>query len=192
MVIPAKKIDQKYTYKHYLAWPDNERWELIDGVAYNMTPAPLRIHQEILMSLANKFYNYLEDKTCKVYVAPFDVRLPLGDVKDEDIESVVQPDIVVVCDLNKLDPKGCRGTPDLIVEILSPHTVQKDMKEKLYLYEKAGVKEYWIVHPIDRIVMVFTLSANGEYGKPIVYGDEDSIQVGIFNECIINLKEVFE
>ena len=138
---------EKYTYGDYLTWCDEERWELIDGVPYNMTPAPSRAHQGISVELARQMANYLVGKTCRIYTAPFDVRLPKGEEKDERIKTVVQPDLLVVCDESKLDDRGCKGAPDLIVEILSPHTAVKDMKTKRDLYERVGVEEYWLIDP---------------------------------------------
>lgn len=192
MAYPIKKSDKKFSYKDYLNWPDEEKWEIINGVAYNMSPAPSRIHQKISRELIRQFANYLLGKTCEVYGAPFDVRLPTMDQKDEDIDTVVQPDIVVVCDKSKLDDKGCKGSPTIVIEVISPYTAQKDMKEKFFLYEKVGVKEYWIVHPEDKTTMVFKLGENGEYGKPEMYTEEDNINVTILGELTIDLKIVFE
>lgn len=189
--MPLPKENKKYTYKDYLSWPEDERWEIIDGNAYLMAP-PSRIHQEILGAIFNQFYNYLNNKFCKVYSAPFGVRLPVGDEKsDEDIKTVVEPDIAVICDKSKLDDEGCKGAPDLIVEIVSPSSGRKDKLEKFNLYERTGVKEYWLVEPEEQIVMVFTLE-NGRYGRPQVYSKDDSIKVSIFDNLIIDLKKVFE
>ena len=190
MASPAGKT-HKFTYGDYLSWTDEERWELIDGEAFNMTPAPSRTHQKILLALADIFYKYLEDKSCEVYVAPFDVRLPEADQPEKDITTVVQPDLTVVCDPTKLDDKGCLGTPDLIVEIISPSTAARDYIEKLALYERWLVAEYWIVHPIDKTVMVFQLNAQREYGKPRIYAGADQIPVGLFPDLIVDLKKVF-
>src|SRR5665647_2743669 len=123
----------------------NERWELINGQAYNMTPAPSRRHQEISGQLHTLFNNYLRGKTCRIYAAPFDVRLPQMQESYEQTSTVVQPDLVVVCDKTKLDQQGCKGSPDLVMEITSPSTFQKDLKEKFNLYERVSVLEYWIV-----------------------------------------------
>ena len=112
MTLALKKTEQKYTYGDYSCWPDSERWELIHGIAYCMSPAPLRIHQKISIELCRQFSNYLVNKPCEVFDAPFDVRLPKADESDEDIETVVQPDILVVCDESKLDERGCRGAPE--------------------------------------------------------------------------------
>ncbi len=192
MALPQLKKDTKFTYGDYANWPEDERWELIEGYAYNMSPAPSRRHQQISRDLGVQIVNFLADKSCEVYFAPFDVRLPEADEPDEDIETVVQPDMVVVCDKSKLDEKGCRGAPDLIIEILSPFTAPKDMKIKLALYEKHGVKEYWVVHPIDNIVMVFKLGKNKKYGKPEVYTEEDKIKTTILDGLEIELKKVFQ
>ena len=191
MSLPIKK-EEKYTYGDCLTWPENERWEIIDGAAYEMTAAPSRMHQSISGELFYQIKAYLKGKSCKVYDAPFDVRLPEGNEKDEDIETVVQPDIVVVCDPSKLDDRGCKGAPNLIIEILSPFTAKKDLEDKLYLYEKAGVKEYWIVHPTDKTVMVFKLEESNKYGRYKIYSAEDILKASIFEDFEIVLKDIFE
>jgi Uma2 family endonuclease len=187
----AEKKDELFTYGDYLTWDDDERWELIDGVAYNMTPAPARFHQQVSVELCTQFVTLLRGAPCKVYPAPFDVRLPEGDESDDATKTVVQPDISVICDPSKLDTQGCKGSPDLIVEILSPATVRKDVKEKFLRYERAGVKEYWIVDPAGRTITVFRLSETGLYGRPDVYGEEERIKVGILDGLEIDLQPVF-
>jgi len=191
MALPARKSEPKFTYGDYLTWPDEERWELIDGNAYNMSPAPSRRHQQISRELAFQIHDYLRDKPCELYHAPFDVRLPDEDESDDEVLTVVQPDIVVICDKKKLDDKGCRGAPDLIIEILSPNTASKDLREKLNLYEKHGVNEYWIVHPTDNTVMVFKLSKK-KYGRPDVYAEKDKIKTPILDGLEIELELVFK
>lgn len=156
-----------------------------------MSPAPGRKHQDISVILTNLFFNYLKRKKCKVYAAPFDVRLPDGNENDEDITTVVQPDILVVCDESKLDEKGMRGAPDLIVEIVSPYTAHRDLKEKFYLYEKHRVKEYWIVHPFEETILVYKMSPDNTYQRPESYAGDDTMTVGLFNDLTIDLKEVF-
>lgn len=189
---PVAASKETFTYGDYEKWPENERWELIDGVPYDMTPAPSRKHQEILGELYLQFAAYLKNKSCKVYLAPFDVRLPQGDEPGEMVRTVVQPDLTVVCDHAKLDDQGCLGAPDLVIEILSPHTAGKDLKIKLDLYERVGVKEYWLVHPLDRTILVFTLQSNGKYGKPAVYDRRDRISVGIFEgELRVDAADIF-
>lgn len=189
----ARKIDKKFTYKDYCSWPDDERWELIDGIAYNMSPAPSRQHQELSRELFARLYDVLKDKECETYYAPFDVRLPDTDTAEEDQTfTVVQPDIVVVCDLSKLDDRGCKGAPDLIIEILSPSTAAKDLKIKRDLYERHGVKEYWLVHPTDKTVMIYnSIVDDNQYGKADVYAGEDIIVSQVIEGLKINLIDVF-
>ncbi|SHI62735.1 Uma2 family endonuclease [Desulfofundulus thermosubterraneus] len=180
-----------YTYADYASLPEEERCEIIDGVLY-MQAAPSRIHQEILMELSRQIANYLAGKPCKVYPALFCVRLPDGDEKsDEDIKTVVEPDISIVCDQSKLDGRGCIGAPDMIVEITSPSSARKDRLEKFYKYERAGVKEYWIVEPEEKLVSVFVQGDNNRYGRPDIYTEGDEIKVSIFPDLVISLKNIF-
>ena len=184
--------NELFTYADYLTWPDGERWELIDGEAYMMSPAPSRKHQEISIELASQFHVFLKGKPCRVYDAPFDVRLPQhADQPDDEIETVVQPDIVVVCDRSKLDDKGCKGAPDLVIEILSPSTSKMDMQNKFFLYQRVGVKEYWLVHPFDKTVMVFRRNDQNEFGRAEMYASDDRVSVPLLGELIIDLKDVF-
>ena len=191
MGYPLKKEDRIYTYKDYLNWPDGERWELIEGVAYNMTPSPSRSHQKISLAIATEIYQYLKGKKCEVYQAPFDVRFPESNEKDENIKTVVQPDIVIICDPSKLDEKGCQGSPDLIIEIISPSTAPHDYITKLNLYEKNRIPEYWIIHPRDRIAMVYRRTADGKYGKAEIYSQEDAVKMGIFEDFSLNMELIF-
>lgn len=191
MGLLAEKQSQGYTYKDYALWPDEERWELIDGVVYDMSPAPSRFHQEISGALFNSIFNYLKGKSCKVYHAPLDVLLSGGGEAEDDISTVVQPDIVVVCDEKKLDEKGCKGAPDLVIEIVSPHTVSKDMKEKLALYEKHGVKEYWIIHPIDKLAIVYRLQKDKQYPKPEIYSEGNAVESRVLAGFSVDLKMIF-
>lgn len=178
-----------YTYRDYLTW-DEGRYELIDGTIFDMTPAPSRRHQEIIDELHAQFRENLRGKGCRAYFAPFDVRLPRDGETAENTKNVVQPDIVVVCDKNKLDDAGCKGAPDLIVEVVSPSTIKRDTKDKLLLYQKVGVREYWIVYPQEEIIMVYTLM-DGKYGTPETYVKGDEILVGITGEVKVNVANVF-
>jgi len=189
MSMPMPK--REFSYADYLSWPEGERVEIIEGEAVAMSPAPSRQHQRILGELARQFSNYLVGKTCDVYMAPFDVRLPKGNEKDDDIRTVVQPDLTVVCDRGKLDDKGCKGSPDLVVEIVSPSSFRHDVLTKLRLYEKAGVREYWIVYPGEKAVVVYKLNAGGKYGEIEPYAAEDTLKVGIFDDLDIHLETVF-
>ena len=157
-----------HTYSDYLTWSDEERDELIDGVAYvKEPPAPSRSHQEVVGELFLQIRLALEGKPYRTYVAPFDVRLPKSGEADDRIDTVVQPDVLVVGGLEKLDERGMRGAPDWIAEVLSPSTASHDHVLKVPVYERAGVLEVWLVHPIDRTLTLYRLK-NGSYGRPIV------------------------
>jgi Uma2 family endonuclease len=191
MGLAARKRPIKFTYSDYLSWDDSQRWEIIYGEAYNMSPAPDTIHQLISMELAFQLKSQLKEKPCQVITAPFDVRLPLENQKEDDIENVVQPDILVVCDPGKLDEKGCLGAPDFIIEILSPSTYRKDRMEKFFLYESLGVKEYWLVSPGEKIVEIFLLGKDGKYGRPNLYCESDTVQINVLKGLKIDLGSVF-
>jgi Uma2 family endonuclease len=187
-------LSKKYTYADYLTWRFSEMVELIRGKIFKMSPAPNLYHQEISSNILKKIFFYIEGKPCKVFHAPFDVRLPLPphQVKNEQIDTVVQPDISVICDLNKLDIRGCLGAPDWIIEILSPSTASKDLREKFELYEFSGVREYWIVHPHEHTLLVYKLDENGKYvGQQRPYVREDQVAISIFDDFVMNLAEVF-
>lgn len=188
---PVVNQTEYYNYVDYLSWADDKRYELIDGILIDMTPAPSRLHQKVLGDLYNQFYNFLKKKPCEVYIAPFDVRLPGQEEEDETSSTVVQPDLVVVCDPTKLDDRGCKGAPDLIIEVLSPETAKKDLSLKLRLYERVGVALYWVAHPVDKTVMVFSLDERDQYGKPDVFGEGEKIRVELLDELIIDLSTVF-
>jgi Uma2 family endonuclease len=185
---------ERSSYADYLTWDDGKRWELIDGQAVCMSPAPGRQHQQISRLLERQIDSYLSDKSCEMYHAPFDVRFmgTEANVADDYIDTVVQPDIVVVCDPEKLDDRGCKGSPDLIIEILSPSTTRMDMTVKFDLYQRYGVKEYWIVHPKDQTILVFKLLESGLYGVPDRYCAEDIIPVALLGELKVDLTRVFE
>jgi Uma2 family endonuclease len=178
MPLSSRQSDgRRFSYADYRTWPDSERWELIDGVAYAMSPAPSRLHQDVVLGIGAQAFVFLKDHRCRAYVAPFDVRLPEGDAADDRIETVVQPDIVVVCNPDKLDEAGCRGAPDWIVEVLSPSTALKDQTAKRDLYERHGVREYWLVHPTDRVLIGYRLE-QGAYDKPSIQPLEGLAAVG--------------
>jgi Uma2 family endonuclease len=189
MSMPLER--ESYTYEDYAKWPEGARVELIDGVAYNMSAASNRLHQRVLGKLHRLIGNYLDGKTCEVYIAPFDVRLPEASKRDADIRAVVQPDLSVICDPSKLDERGCLGAPDLIVEIISPGSFRQDMARKLALYERVGVREYWIVFPVEKIVQVYVLGEHGKYGSFESYTVEDMLTVGIMPELTIAVETIF-
>ena len=186
-----KKTDKKFTYADYLKWSGEERWELIEGVTYAMSPAPLPVHQELLVELITEFNLYFRGKNCKVYPAPFDVRLARLGTRNEDVLTVVQPDISIVCDKEKIDDKGCIGAPDLIIEILSPATASRDHILKKALYEKNGVREYWLVDPVHRIISVYRCEKVAKYGAALHFDDQSTIEVPMFEGLKIDLSRVF-
>ncbi len=187
-------LNKRYTYADYLTWMDDVRRELYDGFIKLMTPAPSRKHQELSVNLTLKFGNFLVNKNCKLYHAPSDVRFP-NDKKNKDdkqVYTVLQPDLFVVCDLSKLDDHGCIGSPDLIIEIISPKNSKRDLKDKFEIYQEHGVREYWIVNPNDENVSVFVLDENGKYQLVGMYAEDDKIPVNIFNgDLKVDLTEVF-
>ena len=189
---PLKKTERIYTYADYKTWPDDERWELIHGTAWNMSPAPSRTHQWIVTELCILLGNYLAGKDCELYVAPFGVFLPaLDDVKDDDIDTIVQPDLVVICDSGKLAKRGCFGPPDIVVEILSPFTSKKDLNEKFELYEAVGVKEYWIFDPGNQSVQIFTMQESGEYDDAKIYVADGVVDSQTLDGFAIDIRELF-
>ncbi len=187
-------LNKRYSYADYLTWLDDKRRELYDGIIKLMTPAPSIKHQELSVNLTWIIRDYLRGKKCKLFHAPSDVRFPEGkDKKDKNIYTVVQPDIYVVCDLTKLDDKGCLGAPDLIIEIVSKGSLKRDVKDKFEIYQMHGVKEYWIVNPNEQYVNVFVLTAKGKYQIAGMFTIEDKIPVKIFNgDLEVDLAEVFE
>ncbi|HEX9058959.1 MAG TPA: Uma2 family endonuclease [Clostridia bacterium] len=189
MPLPNEK--RKYTYADYMIWPEGERWEIIDGTPY-MQAVPTWQHQAISVELASQFNNYFKDKPCRVFAAPFDLCIPEYNENDEEISNVItQPDIVVVCDESKLRKTGYFGVPALVIEISSPSTTRIDKVLKFNKFEKAGVKEYWIVEPEGKFVSVFTLQESKRYGRPEIYTDEDKVKVSVFPELEIDLGIVF-
>jgi Uma2 family endonuclease len=190
MAMPESNVKKTFTYADYLMFPDDERWEIIGGILYNMTPAPDTKHQSVVGELYRKFGNYLDGKSCRVFVAPFDVRLLSEGKRNDEVKNVVQPDTTVICDTGKIDDKGCNGAPDLIIEVLSPSTAKMDRGEKLKLYRRARVKEYWIVDPANEIVEVLKLQEDS-LPETFVYSKEDVVKVGIFEELEIDLQTVF-
>ena len=177
MGIPKRK-EGTFSYADYRSWPDEERWELIHGVAYDMSPAPGSRHQEVLGTIFRRIADVTDSMPCRTYVAPFDVRLSeeaRSAASDDGADTVVQPDISVFCDRSLIDERGAHGAPDLVVEVLSPTTAHKDQTEKLRLYERVGVKEYWIVNAEAEYVMVYRRDPSRGFKKPDYYRGEDEV-----------------
>ena len=187
-------LNKRYTYADYLTWLDDKARELIHGFIKMMSPAPHPAHARASYKISwHLGLCLMKNKgKCEVYPAPFDVRFPKkGETADDKIDTVVQPDICVVCDLSKIDDKGCCGAPDMIVEVLSPSTAQKDRNEKFNLYEEHGVKEYWLVHPGDKTIQVFLLQKNGKYDEGALYEKKGSVPVHLFDDYLIDLNAIF-
>jgi len=184
-------LENRYTLADALTWDEQERIELIDGYPVMMAP-PTRAHQKIVSELNRQFGNYLQGKRCEVYPAPFAVRLfEQNDDSPENVDTLVEPDITVVCDPSKLDNIGCKGAPDLVVEILSPSTARHDRVTKFNLYQQAGIREYWIVDPDGKSVQVFVLE-NGHYAAKDFGTVEDKLKVTVLEDCTIDLSLVFQ
>lgn len=189
MALPAEK--ERYTFADVLTWPDDERAELIDGEVVMMAP-PTTTHQLISGEIFRQLANYLEGKKCRAIPAPFAVRLFEKDGEaPEDIDTVVEPDISIVCDTSKLDKHGCKGAPDMVVEILSPSTQRHDRLVKLSLYQRAGVREYWIVNPEDQTVQVMLMDGGGVLQLHEVYDRQGVAKVNVLDGCFIELSKVF-
>jgi Uma2 family endonuclease len=182
-------LTKQYTYADYLLWQFSERVELIKGFIIKMSPAPNRFHQRVSSNINAIFYNKFHKKPCNFYAAPFDVRLPIPTKKKDT--TVVQPDFCVICDASKLDDAGCNGAPDLVIEILSPNNSKHDLDTKFKLYEEAGILEYWIVEPVEKMILVYTL-INGKYiGLPPQI-EGKNVKSPLFPEIEIAVTDVFE
>lgn len=181
------KSKRKYEYKEMLTWEG--RWEWINGIPYNMTPAPSTEHQRILGNLYFELRSFLQDSTCEPFIAPFDVRLSETD-DYENPDHVVQPDVSVICKTERLDTRGSKGAPSLIIEILSPGTAIKDRNEKFKLYEKYGVTEYWIVDPAHQTLEVYGLEERA-YRHREVFGRDDKLCSFLFPELATELSAIF-
>jgi len=163
-----RRDNLRHTYAEYLTWPEGAPFELIDGTAYiKEPPAPSRPHQELAGELYHQLRSALAGRPYRTYIAPFDVRLPRDGEADELVDTVVQPDVLIVSDVTKLDYHGMRGAPDWLAEVLSPSTARYDQNLKLRAYERAGVREVWLLHPGDRTLSIHRLQG-GHYGDPAV------------------------
>jgi Uma2 family endonuclease len=195
MITSITQLDPQgtYSYADYLTWTFQDTLELFKGKIRPMA-APGRTHQRLSWQLAGIFFNYFKKHRCEAYTAPFDVRL--YDRKkslkaDKDIYTVVQPDLCVICDLGKLDERGCLGAPDLVVEILSPGNSAKEMRDKKNLYAEAGVREYWIVSAAYETITRFNLETDEEYGRPLIFVNDELMPSVVFPDFNLQLSDVF-
>ncbi len=185
-------FDKTYTYADYLTWTFDDRLEILKGKLFKMTPAPSRIHQEVTIIIARELSQFLKGNPCRIYTAPFDVRLSRKNAADEAVTTVFQPDICVICDLSKLDDRGCVGAPDIVVEILSPGNNKKELRNKYEIYEEAGVLEYWIIWPLEKTFLKYTLNEAGKYTASRVLTLGDEVTTPVLPGFVLNLEEVFE
>ena len=178
-----------YTYADYLMWKIKDRLELLKGKIFQMG-APSLTHQTVSMNFSRLLSNYFYKTPCKLFAAPFDVRLAKKGEKDNEVYTVVQPDLCVICDADKLDERGCWGAPDLIIEILSLGNSKKEIRNKYELYQEAGVREYWVIRPDNKEITQFVLE-NGQYRTlpPIVEGD--LIHSTIFPDLSLQTEDIF-
>ncbi len=183
-------LNKAYTYADYLKWTFEERVELIKGKIFKMSPAPNRSHQDLSSYLHLAIGNHLKGKNCKLYSAPFDVRIPRKSKNDKDIITVLQPDLCVICDKAILDAKGCLGAPDIVVEILSPSNSAMELDKKYEIYREAGVKEYWIVSPQDKTFLVYTLK-DGAYIPSRLMAVGHTVTSSVLQGFSLDLTDLF-
>ncbi len=184
-------LSKTYTYADYLQWKFDERIELIKGRIFKMSPAPSSYHQEVSTEITRVLANYLKGKSCKVYPAPFDVRLIKKISDNQEITTVVQPDICVICDRNKIDKNGCIGAPDIVVEILSPSNNKTELQNKYDVYEENGVQEYWIVSPQQKTFLKYILNQDGVYVGSKLLPSNAEVTTPILPGFVLKLEEVF-
>ncbi len=182
----------RYTYADYLTWEMDEMVELIRGKIFKRAAAaPGMNHQRVSVRLTSSFFNFLKGKTCQVFHAPYDVRLPIKSKKNQDIDTVVQPDLCVICDPIKLTDAGCLGAPDLVVEILSQGNNKRELKHKYEVYEESGIKEYWVIHPNEQTLLVYSLD-NGKYKSSRLFVSGDIFESVCVPGLRIDMDELFE
>ena len=193
MGLPENREQERYTYSQYLTWPEGERYELIDGIAYAMSPAPRLEHQRISGEIHAQIHSDLKDGPCRVFAAPTDVRLSAiyAAETEDDEPTVVQPDLLVGCKEELFTERGVAGAPELIVEIISPESGYSDRKRKFDLYERYGVGEYWIVDPDERVVEVYILESDNCFRRAGVYGSADTVTATAIGGVVVDLQEVF-
>jgi Uma2 family endonuclease len=186
-------LEKEYTYADYLLWQLQERVELIKGKIRQMAATNTK-HQRMSGRIYGPIWSFLKGQRCDAFSAPFDVRLllPAHRRKGDKVNTVVQPDICIVCDRSKLDEQGCVGAPDLIVEILSPGNSRKEMRDKYDLYQEAGVTEYWVVFPSEQVLQRYILNDAGIYQaqRPDVQGDV--VGITFLPGFELNVEEIFE
>ncbi len=191
LVLEDIDLSLTYSYAHYLNWLFDDRVELIKGKVFKMS-GPARMHQQVSIHISSMLFNFLLGEPCKVYTAPFDVRFYKGSKADKDIYTVLQPDICVICDVAKLDDRGCIGAPDIVVEILSPGNNKTELLYKYSIYEEFGVKEYWVVSPGDKTLLKYTLDVKGKYQPSKLFTLSEKVYSEVLPGFELDLDAVFE
>ncbi|SDG60338.1 Endonuclease, Uma2 family (restriction endonuclease fold) [Pedobacter terrae] len=194
---PVKQFNEldaslTYSYSSYLNWLFPERVELIKGKIFKMSPAPSSFHQLISGKIYRRLGNFLEKHPCKVFISPFDVRFLKGSNDDKEIFTVLQPDICVICDSNKIDARGCIGAPDIVVEVLSPGNTKTELLHKYRVYEEFGVKEYWVVSQGDKSILIYTLDEMGKFQPSKIFTLSEKITSTVLLDFELALDDVFE
>ncbi|MDX2188573.1 MAG: Uma2 family endonuclease [Bacteroidota bacterium] len=183
-------FNKQYTYADYLTWQFDDMVELIRGYIYKMSPAPNTSHQRITGNVFFQVKKYIKKNKCQVFIAPYDVRLKRS-LNNKEITTVVQPDVCIVCNPEIIEDKGCNGAPDFVLEVLSPFTSKKDVTLKYEIYEEAGVGEYWIIYPGEKILDVYILK-DGKYYLDKKYVSDDKVTLHTLPDLTIDLTEIFE
>ncbi|MCX4247836.1 Uma2 family endonuclease [Paraliomyxa miuraensis] len=187
MAPPPATLADRFTYADVLTWPEDERWELHEGLPVAMSPAPSTAHQRVVGELFRQIANFLVGRPCEVFAAPFDVRLGAANAPPRDIRTVVQPDLTVICDTSGLDERGFQGGPDWVIEVLSPSTSARDQITKLAYYEAYGVRHYWLVHPLDHLVTVYARDdIDRPFPRPAISETKGKLTSGLFPELVID------
>jgi Uma2 family endonuclease len=191
MLFADLDLSKTYSFADYFSWRFEERIELIKGKIFKMSPAPSYLHQEVTGEIFTQLKIFLKKKECKVCIAPFDVRIPRKTNNDDEILTVLQPDICVICDRKKIDKKGCLGAPDLVVEVLSPGNNAKELKYKYDIYEEAGVKEYWVVSPQNMNIILYTL-VDSKYVPCRALVNGDIVASTVLPGFTLHISELFK
>ncbi len=192
MGLPVRKLETPYTYRDYRRWPSDERWELIGGVAYNMSSAPRIRHQGVSATLHGLLWNHLRGKVCQVFSAPTDVFFPrVNEMDEDDVDTVVQPDVLVVCDRSKIRTTGVWGAPDLVIEVLSPSTSRKDQREKFDLYQRTGVREYWVVDVNAPWLQQYVRGPDGVFGIEVTFETAGILTSSVLPDVSLDVAELW-
>ena len=183
-------LNKIYSYADYYKWKFEDRVELIKGRIFKMSPSPASAHQVIKREISGQLWQFLKGKKCQVFSAPLNVRFPGKSIEDKDILTVLQPDLFVVCDPDKIDKKGCLGALDIVIEILSPLNSEKELKFRYAVYEESYVKEYWVVFPDEKTLLIYILT-NGKFIPSRLMVKSNIVTSEILPGLKLELSEIF-